>query len=46
MAGIWRIQRAYSEKVAGEIDSEVKAIMDDCYARAKAIIMSTRGCAA
>ena len=32
--------RAYSEKVAGEIDSEVKAIVDDCYARAKAIIMS------
>ena len=31
--------RAYSEKVAGEIDSEVKAIVDDCYARAKAIIM-------
>ena len=32
--------RAYSEKVAGEIDNEVKAIVDDCYARAKAIIMS------
>ena len=32
--------RAYSEKVAGEIDSEVKTIVDDCYARAKAIIMS------
>ena len=32
--------RAYSEKVAGEIDSKVKAIVDDCYARAKAIIMS------
>ena len=32
--------RAYSEKVAGEIDSEVKAIVDDCYARAKAIILS------
>ena len=32
--------RAYSEKVAGEIDSEVKAIVDNCYARAKAIIMS------
>lgn len=32
--------RGYSEKVAGEIDSEVKAIVDDCYAKAKAIIMS------
>ena len=31
--------RAYSEKVAGEIDNEVKAIIDDCYAKAKAIIM-------
>ncbi len=32
--------RGYSEKIAGEIDSEVKAIVDDCYAKAKAIIMS------
>ena len=31
--------RSYSESVAGAIDKEVKAIIDDCYAKAKAIIM-------
>lgn len=31
--------RNHSELVAGEIDAEVKAIVDDCYAKAKAIIM-------
>lgn len=31
-------QRAYSERVAGEIDDEVKKIIDKCYAKAKEII--------
>ena len=31
--------RSYSERVAGEIDDEVKSIVDGCYAKAKAIIM-------
>lgn len=31
--------RSHSEAVAGEIDKEVKAIIDDCYARAKNIIV-------
>ncbi len=31
--------RAHSEAIAGEIDKEVKAIIDDCYAKAKAIIL-------
>ncbi|MBQ7954744.1 MAG: ATP-dependent zinc metalloprotease FtsH [Lachnospiraceae bacterium] len=31
--------RAHSETVAGEIDKEVKNIIDDCYAKAKQIIM-------
>lgn len=31
--------RSHSEAVAGEIDKEVKAIIDDCYAKAKAIIL-------
>ncbi len=30
--------RPYSERIAGDIDAEVKAIIDDCYANAKAII--------
>ncbi len=30
--------RPYSEKIAGEIDEEVKAIIDECYAKAKEII--------
>ena len=31
--------RSYSERVAGEIDDEVKRIVDECYEKAKAIIM-------
>ena len=31
--------KSHSEAIAGEIDREVKAIVDDCYARAKAIIL-------
>ena len=31
--------KAHSESVAGEIDREVKTIIDDCYAKAKAIIL-------
>jgi len=31
--------KAHSEEVAGAIDREVKAIIDDCYAKAKAIIL-------
>ena len=31
--------KGHSEAIAGEIDKEVKAIVDDCYARAKAIIL-------
>ncbi len=31
--------KAHSEAVSGEIDREVKAIIDDCYAKAKAIIL-------
>ncbi len=30
--------KSHSEKVAGEIDREVKSIIDDCYAKAKEII--------
>ena len=30
--------RSYSERIAGEIDMEVKAIIDECYAKAKEII--------
>ena len=30
--------RPYSEKIAGDIDMEVKAIIDECYAKAKEII--------
>lgn len=30
--------RSHSETVAGQIDTEVKAIVDDCYRKAKAII--------
>lgn len=32
--------RNHSEFVAGQIDAEVKAIVDDCYARAKEIILA------
>ena len=31
--------KSYSESVAGEIDREVKSIIDDCYAKAKALIV-------
>ena len=31
--------RNHSELIAGRIDGEVKAIVDDCYAKAKEIIM-------
>ena len=31
--------RTYSEEVASEIDSEVKRIIDECYAKAKRIIL-------
>lgn len=31
--------RSHSESTAGEIDKEVKAIIDECYAKAKAIIL-------
>lgn len=31
--------RGYGEEVAGQIDKEVKRIIDECYARAKAIIL-------
>ena len=35
--------RSHSEAVAGEIDIEVKAIVDDCYKKAKDIIMKNEG---
>lgn len=35
--------RAHSEVIAGEIDKEVKAIIDECYAKAKALIMEHEG---
>ena len=31
--------RPYSERIAGEIDMEVKSIIDECYAKAKEIIL-------
>ena len=31
--------RSYSERVAGEIDDEVKRIVDECYGKAKAILL-------
>ena len=31
--------KGHSEEISGAIDREVKAIVDDCYAKAKAIIM-------
>ena len=41
--------KAHSEAVSGEIDREVKAIIDECYARAKEIILAREdvlhGCA-
>ena len=35
--------RSHSETVAGEIDVEVKRIIDECYAKAKGIIMQHEG---
>ncbi len=35
--------KSHSENVAGEIDKEVKSIIDDCYAKAKAIITEHEG---
>ena len=35
--------RSYSEGIAAEIDAEVKSIISDAYAKAKAIIMENRG---
>ena len=34
--------RSHSEYMTGEIDKEVKAIVDDCYQKAKAIILENR----
>ena len=33
------VMKYYSEKIAGEIDTEVKSIIDECYAKAKEIIL-------
>lgn len=35
--------KGYGENVAGKIDSEVKRIVDECYDKAKAIILEHRG---
>lgn len=35
--------KSHSEIISGEIDREVKAIIDDCYAKAKAIILEHEG---
>ena len=35
--------RGYGEEIAGTIDKEVKRIIDECYAKAKAIINEHRG---
>ncbi len=35
--------KSHSETVAGQIDKEVKSIIDECYAKAKAIIMEHEG---
>ena len=34
--------RTYGENVAGEIDSEVKRIIDECYVKAKELIMANK----
>ena len=34
--------RSHSEYITGEIDKEVKSIIDDCYAKAKDIILTNR----
>lgn len=35
--------KSHSEAIAGEIDKEVKGIIDSCYAKAKAIILENEG---
>ena len=35
-------QRSHSEYITGEIDKEVKAIIDDCYRKAKDMILANR----
>ena len=35
--------RGYGEEIAGTIDKEVKRIIDECYAKAKAIILEHQG---
>ena len=35
--------KSHSEEVASEIDREVRAIIDDCYAKAKEIILNNEG---
>ncbi len=35
--------KAHSEAVSGEIDREVKSIIDECYVKAKAIILENEG---
>ena len=37
--GSWRMQRPDSELVSGEIDTEIHRIIDECYAKAKALIL-------
>ena len=34
--------KSHSEYITGEIDKEVKAIVDDCYAKAKKIILDNK----
>ena len=34
--------KSHSEQVAGAIDTEIKRIVDECYAKAKAIILENR----
>ena len=34
--------KSYGENIAGKIDAEVKCIVDECYAKAKAIILEHR----
>lgn len=35
--------RSYSESIAGDIDKEVKSIIDECYGKAQAIILRHQG---
>ena len=35
-------QRSHSEYITGEIDKEVKSIIDDCYSKAKEMILNNR----